>query len=129
MLSRFAVGLHLGDTPGARIGASSGAGRRPMLAALRRATALLLYLLPAAASAGGFALTEHGGRGLGSAWAGEAAIAEDARTIYFNPAGMTLLPGTQIVAGMAGIRTSGTFENHGSRLNRAVGGGPLHGND
>ncbi|HEV7730983.1 MAG TPA: outer membrane protein transport protein [Candidatus Binatia bacterium] len=90
---------------------------------------VVLGLLSASAHAGGFAITEHGGRGLGSAWAGEAALAEDARTIYFNPAGMTLLRGTQIVGGMDGIRTSGTFENEGSHVNRAAGGGPLRGND
>src|SRR6185436_8588382 len=72
---------------------------------------------------------EHGGRGLGSAWAGEAAIAEDARTIYFNPAGMTFLPGTQVVGAIDGIRTSERFTNDGSHLNPAVGGGPLRGND
>ena len=41
---------------------------------------------------------------------------------------MTLLHGTQIVTGMDGIRTSGTFANEGSHLNRAVGGGPIRGN-
>jgi long-chain fatty acid transport protein len=96
---------------------------------LRAATALLIVLCPGVAAAGGFALTEHGGRGLGSAWAGEAAIAEDARTIYFNPAGMTFLPGTQVVGALDGIRTSESFTNDGSHLNPAVGGGPLHGND
>lgn len=97
--------------------------------ALRRAIALGLLLAPATAHAGGFAIAEHGGRGLGSAWAGEAAVAEDARTIYFNPAGMTLLRGTNVVSGMVGIRTSGSFDDAGSRLNRAVGGGRLRGND
>src|SRR5262245_31186471 len=95
----------------------------------RAATALLIVLCPAVAAAGGFALTEHGGRGLGSAWAGEAAVAEDARTIFFNPAGMTFLPGTQVVGAIDGIRTSESFTNDGSHLNPAVGGGPLHGND
>jgi long-chain fatty acid transport protein len=95
----------------------------------RRTTGLALCLLPALANASGFAITEHGGRGLGSAWSGEAAIAEDARTIYFNPAGMTLLHGTQIVSAIAGIRTSGEFDDEGSTLSRAVGGGPLRGND
>jgi long-chain fatty acid transport protein len=95
----------------------------------RVAITIGLLLLPAVTHAGGFGLTEHGGRGLGSAWAGEAALAEDARTIYFNPAGMTLLHGTQIVTGMDGVRTSGTFEDEGSHLGRAVGGGRIRGND
>jgi long-chain fatty acid transport protein len=96
---------------------------------LRAATVVLIALCPKIAMAGGFAITEHGGRGLGSAWAGEAAIAEDARTIYFNPAGMTLLPGTQVVGALDGIRTTTSFTNQGSHLNPAVGGGPLRGND
>ena len=96
---------------------------------LRAATALVIILAAGRAMAGGFAITEHGGRGLGSAWAGEAAIAEDARTIYFNPAGMTLLAGTQTVGAIDGIRTSARFTNQGSHLNEAVGGGPLRGND
>lgn len=96
---------------------------------LRFVTLLGLGLVPGLAAAGGFAITEHGGRGLGSAWAGEGAVAEDARTIYFNPAGMTLLHGTNLVGGMTGIRTHGTFDNQGSHLNEAVGGGPLRGND
>jgi long-chain fatty acid transport protein len=111
----------------------SGAGPTTLaegiMSALRQVTLLVLGLVPGVAAAGGFAITEHGGRGLGSAWAGEAAVAEDARTIYFNPAGMTLLRGTNLVGGMAGIRTYGTFENEGSHLNEAVGGGPLRGND
>src|SRR5690242_12380260 len=96
---------------------------------LRAAAALLIVLCPGVVAAGGFAVTEHGGRGLGSAWAGEAAIAEDARTIFFNPAGMTFLPGTQFVGAIDGIRTSARFTNDGSHLNPAVGGGPLQGND
>jgi len=47
------------------------------------------------AYAAGFALFEHSGRGLGSAFAGEAAVAGDAGTVYFKPAGLTLLSGTQ----------------------------------
>ena len=40
-------------------------------------------------------LMEQNASGLGNAYAGQAAAAENASTIYFNPAGMTLLPGTQ----------------------------------
>ncbi|MCW5892022.1 MAG: outer membrane protein transport protein [bacterium] len=96
---------------------------------LRAITAVVVCLVPGLARASGFALTEHGGRGLGSAWAGEAAVAEDARTIYFNPAGMTLLRGTNLVGGMAGIRTWGTFDDEGSHLNPIAGGGRLRGSD
>ncbi len=46
------------------------------------------------ASAAGFALIEQSGSGMGNAYAGAAATAEDASTIFFNPAGMTLSAGT-----------------------------------
>ncbi len=47
--------------------------------------------------AGSFGLIEQSASGQGVAYAGAAAIAEDASTIYFNPAGMTRLSGSQIV--------------------------------
>ena len=50
--------------------------------------------------AAGFALIEQNASGLGNAYAGAAAVAQDASTIFFNPAGMTLLPDRQLV--MAG---------------------------
>lgn len=43
------------------------------------------------AAASGFQLTEQNAAGVGTAFAGAAASAEDASTIFFNPAGMTLL--------------------------------------
>ena len=47
----------------------------------------------------GFQLSERSVKGLGRAFSGEAAIADDASVIASNPAGMTLLPGTQVTAG------------------------------
>ncbi|HEY9099237.1 MAG TPA: outer membrane protein transport protein [Thiobacillus sp.] len=47
--------------------------------------------------AAGFALIEQNASGLGNAYAGQAASAQDASTIFFNPAGMTLLPDRQVV--------------------------------
>lgn len=47
--------------------------------------------------AAGFALVEQNASGLGNAYAGQAAVAADASTIFFNPAGMTLLPDRQVV--------------------------------
>ncbi len=43
------------------------------------------------ALASGFALTEQSVKNLGNAAAGGAALAEDASTIFYNPAGLTLL--------------------------------------
>ncbi len=44
------------------------------------------------AQAAGFQLQNQTGAGNGNAFAGAAASAEDAGTVFFNPAGMTLLP-------------------------------------
>src|SRR5438445_10696570 len=79
--------------------------------------------------AAGFQVNEQGARGLGSAFAGEAAAAEDASTIFFNPAGMTRLSGTQFVSAGFAIKPSVNFHNQGSRLNSAVGGGTLSGSN
>lgn len=59
-------------------------------------------LLPAMANAGGLYLYEIGTSDLGFAGAGTAARAEDASTVYANPAGMTRLDGNQMtLAGQA----------------------------
>ncbi len=49
------------------------------------------------ALASGFAITEQSLRGLGNAFSGSAA-AEDASTIFFNPAGLTRLSGNSVSA-------------------------------
>lgn len=79
------------------------------------------------ANAAGFSLVDQGGRGLGSAYAGEVAIAEDATTIAFNPAGLTRLPGGQMAVTGHVLALDVTFENHGSTVGARFGGGPLHG--
>lgn len=76
------------------------------LLSLSVASALLVMSGGAAASA--FALIEQGS-GLGNAYAGGAAVAEDATTIFFNPAGMSRLSGTQVSVGGAFIQPSAKF--------------------
>jgi len=49
------------------------------------------------ASAAFFQLAENSASGMGNAFAGGAAIAEDASTVWYNPAGMTRLKGPQFV--------------------------------
>jgi long-chain fatty acid transport protein len=68
--------------------------------------------------AAGFALVEQNASGLGNAYAGQAAVAADASTIFFNPAGMTLLPDRQLV--MAGHLIKPQAEFSGSSN---IGGG------
>jgi len=64
------------------------------------AASLALAGLANFAHGAGFALIEQNASGLGNAYAGQAAAATDASTIFFNPAGMTYLPDRQVV--MAG---------------------------
>jgi len=67
------------------------------------------------AHASAFALIEQNASGLGNSYAGAAAAAEDASTIFYNPAGMSLLPGgMQISAGVALINLSAKFSDSGS---------------
>jgi len=67
------------------------------------------------AHASAFALIEQSASGLGTSFAGAAASAEDASTIFYNPAGMSLLPeGKQISAGAAFINVSTKFNNSNS---------------
>jgi long-chain fatty acid transport protein len=64
--------------------------------------------------AAGFALIEQSGSGMGNAYAGGSAVAEDASTIFFNPAGMTYIQGTQAVGALHLIKPNAEFNNQGS---------------
>ncbi|UYO93687.1 OmpP1/FadL family transporter [Pollutimonas sp. M17] len=77
-------------------------------------SAIVLSLGPDGAHAAGFQLLEQNASGIGNSYAGSAAIAENASTIFFNPAGMTRLPGVNVSAGAAAIRPSFRFSNLGS---------------
>src|SRR5204863_6279853 len=72
------------------------------------------------AHASAFALIEQSASGLANSYAGAAAAADDASIIFYNPAGMSLLPGgMQVSAGLALINLSVKFSDSGS----AQGGG------
>lgn len=75
---------------------------------------LLIFTHSLTGHAAGFALAEQSGSGLGNAYAGAAAIAEDASTIFTNPAGMTYLEGTQLAGALHLIKPTGHFDNDGS---------------
>lgn len=66
------------------------------------------------AQAAGFALIEQSGSGMGNAFAGAAASAEDASTIFFNPAGMTYIQGSQVVGALHLIKPTAHFDDDGS---------------
>lgn len=79
------------------------------------------------ACASGFQLLEQNASGLGNAYAGSAAVAQDASTIFFNPAGLSLLEGRQFSVGMTGVIPSYKFTNNGSTNPTAMGGGAATG--
>lgn len=67
------------------------------------------------AHAGGFQLLEQNASGIANAYAGSAAVADNASTIFFNPAGMTQLSGAKEVSlGLAVVKPSFKFANQGS---------------
>lgn len=82
--------------------------------------ALALVGYASCSGAAGFALIEQSGSGMGNAFAGAAATAEDASTIFFNPAGMSFLSGPQVVVAGHGIDLSAKFKNGNSTLPAAV---------
>lgn len=89
-------------------------------------TLLLLGSFSQSASAAGFAIQEQSITNLGRAFAGSAAVAEDASTIFFNPAGLTYLQGSEMDFGLNYIKPQSEFRNKGSNINGTI---PLTGND
>ncbi len=61
-----------------------------------------------------FGLAEQSGSGLGNAFAGGAAIADDASTVWHNPAGMSRLARPEIAASVHFVTPSIKFHNEGS---------------
>jgi len=75
-------------------------------------------------SAAGFAIIENSASGMGNAFAGGAAIAEDASTIWFNPAGMTKLDNEMLAAGHIILPTA-EYTDTGSTVSAAFSSTPL----
>ncbi|MCW8923675.1 MAG: outer membrane protein transport protein [Gammaproteobacteria bacterium] len=80
-------------------------------------------------NASGFALIENSASGQGNAYAGAAAIAEDASTVWFNPAGMTLLENDQVVVVGHFIKPDSEFSDTGSTAAALLGNPELMGHD
>ncbi|WP_024672979.1 OmpP1/FadL family transporter [Pseudomonas syringae] len=74
--------------------------------------------------AGGFARTEQSIAGMGSGQAGRASMAEDASTVYGNPAGMARLDDSQITAGVTFIDAS-TDISHAAGRSRGSNDGDM----
>jgi len=82
---------------------------------LARAVVGLTVLLGAApAFAAGFQLNENSASGLGNAFAGGAAVAEDASTMWSNAAGMSRLGTAQFVGALHLVKPSIKFHDGGS---------------
>jgi long-chain fatty acid transport protein len=79
--------------------------------------ALLALAFSGVASASGFQLLgEQNASGLGNAGAGSAAVAENASTVFYNPAGMTQLQAREVSLGGTLVKTSFDFSNSGSSV-------------
>jgi long-chain fatty acid transport protein len=76
--------------------------------------ALLAIAFSGAASASGFQLLEQNASGLGNAYAGSAAAADNASVQFFNPAAMTQLAGRNASLGLVLVNTSFELNNQGS---------------
>lgn len=83
---------------------------------------LLLALGTGSAMAGGFQSMEQNASGLGVAYAGSAAIADNASTVFYNPAGMTRLQGMNVSLGVAGEYQRYDFNNDNSSVAGGNGG-------
>lgn len=87
-------------------------------------------LATASAHGAGFALIEQGVSGLGNGFAGGSAIAEDASTVFFNPAGMTRLGDTEYLAGLHIVYPTTEYKSSGSSyVDFPLGDVPLRGGE
>lgn len=76
------------------------------------AAAVMAVCAASAAHAAGFMLTEQSAGALGRAYAGVGVDGTDLSGVYYNPATMTLHPGTQIQAGFVAVGLDLAFESN-----------------
>ena len=81
------------------------------------AAAVMAVCAASAAHAAGFMLTEQSAGALGRAYAGVGVDGTAISGVYYNPATMTLHPGTKIQAGFVAIGLDLAFEGSGSANN------------
>ncbi len=98
--------------------------RRPSLTIA--IAACVLFATAGVSLGAGFEVAEQSGRLLGSAYAGKAAEASDASTVFFNPAGITKLDNLQAVMSVHVLWAQGRFDDDGST--GAFGASPGNGN-
>ncbi len=97
---------------------------QPLSSSVKRALPGRRYVLPvglllccasSSVFASGFALLEQSSSRLGTAFAGTAAAADDASTIFYNPAGLAKLKETQVLVVASGVLLSSKFKNENSQ--------------
>ena len=89
---------------------------------LRLIPALIAVAFSGSAAAAGFQLLEQNASGLGNAYAGSAAVADNASTIFYNPAGMTQLQDREVSAGISVISANYQFNNTSSSTGTTLAG-------
>ncbi|MDX2352522.1 MULTISPECIES: OmpP1/FadL family transporter [Stutzerimonas] len=93
---------------------------------LKTAIAVAVGALSTQAMAAGFALNEQSISGMGTSFAGRSSSADDASTVFGNPAGMALLEREQVSFGMAAIHAKTDIsDSTGSFSGPALGGATL----
>ncbi len=79
-----------------------------------RSAILAATLAPAMGMASGYKINEQSASGVGNAYAGRAAVVEDASIVFYNPAGMVHLKRPEITAGFSYLSGDGKFEGEGT---------------
>jgi long-chain fatty acid transport protein len=79
--------------------------------------------------ASGYKLNEQGASGAGNAYAGRAAVVEDASIVFYNPAGMVKLKRAELTVGGSYIDATGSFDldsytNSANQLYSSLEGSP-----
>ena len=86
-----------------------------------------LFWIAQEVNAGGIQLYEQAQPGIGTANAGQAALANDASTSYFNPAGMTALKRSELLFGSELMILSTRFHSDANNTRRGSDGGQAGG--
>jgi long-chain fatty acid transport protein len=89
--------------------------RKPRCVCMTTVSGFIVLAGASQAQGAGFQLYEQSVSGLGTSFASTAA-AEDASTVFWNPAGMAYLPGINVSAAAHVLRTSAKFNNQGSNI-------------
>jgi long-chain fatty acid transport protein len=75
----------------------------------------MLILNTTCAWSSSFALLEQSGSRIGTAFAGTSAAADDATTLFYNPAGMTKLPSAEATLSASAVYIDSSFDNTSSQ--------------